>query len=45
MATSDRQCQHGRRVLELGTQDALLAQNKILTRQIKKLTKQITNLP
>jgi len=32
-------------VLDLSTTDAILAQNKILTKQIKALTKQMSKLP
>ena len=51
MASSDQQVQQGRLqvqkrgMLELGSQDALLAQNKIITQQIEALTQQMAKLP
>lgn len=51
MATSDHQSQHNRGptarrgILELGAQDAVLAQNKLLTQQMEELAKQMANLP
>jgi len=51
LATTEYQAQHGRQshqkrgLLELNTADALLAQNKILTQQIKQLTAQMDKLP
>src|SRR3954466_3842810 len=52
MALNDRQSQHDRSpsqrkpgVLELNTNDAILAQNKILSQQVELLTKQMSKLP
>ena len=51
MASSDQQVQQGRLqaqkrgILELGSQDAILAQNKIMTQQIEALTQQMAKLP
>src|SRR3954470_5566039 len=52
MALNDLQTQHNRSssqrkpgVLELNTNDAILAQNKILSQQVELLTKQMSNLP
>jgi len=51
LASTDHQAQHNRqtvqrkRVLDLSTTDAILAQNKILTQQIEALTKQMSKLP
>ncbi|XP_058774726.1 uncharacterized protein LOC131648998 [Vicia villosa] len=52
MALTDHQVQHNRgaiqkklRVLELGTNDAILAQNKLLTQTVEELTKQQSKLP
>jgi len=51
LASTNYQAQHDRhtmqkkRVLDLSISDAILAQNKILTQQIKALTKQMSRLP
>ncbi|XP_058761738.1 uncharacterized protein LOC131635147 [Vicia villosa] len=52
MALNDRQNQHDRipsqrksGVLELNTNDAILAQNKLLSQQVELLTHQMTKLP
>ncbi|XP_058784897.1 uncharacterized protein LOC131659769 [Vicia villosa] len=52
MALNDLQTQHDRSpsqrkpgVLELNTNDAILAQNKILSQQVELLTKQMSKLP
>nr|KYP72467.1 hypothetical protein KK1_005056 [Cajanus cajan] len=51
MASTDLRSQHGRGqaqrrgVLELSTQDALLAQHKLLTQQIESLNQQMAKLP
>ena len=51
LATTDYEAQHDkqghqkRRLLELNTADALLAQNKILTQQLEQLTTQMAKLP
>ncbi|XP_058725956.1 uncharacterized protein LOC131597266 [Vicia villosa] len=52
MALTDHQVQHNRGtvqkkpgVLELGTNDAILAQNKLLTQTVEELTKQLSKLP
>jgi hypothetical protein len=52
MALNDRQSQHDRspsqrkpRVLELNTNDAILAQNKLLSQQVELLTQQMSKLP
>ncbi|XP_058753783.1 uncharacterized protein LOC131626967 [Vicia villosa] len=52
MALNDRQSQHDRSpsqrkpgVLELNTNDAILAQNKRLSQQVELLTQQMTKLP
>ncbi|XP_058726087.1 uncharacterized protein LOC131597403 [Vicia villosa] len=52
MALNDRQSQHDRSpsqrkpgVLELNTNDAILAQNKLLSHQVELLTQQMTKLP
>ncbi|XP_058733282.1 uncharacterized protein LOC131604883 [Vicia villosa] len=52
MALNDRQSQHDRSpsqrkpgVLELNTNDAIVAQNKLLSHQVELLTQQITKLP
>ncbi|XP_020231419.1 uncharacterized protein LOC109811976 [Cajanus cajan] len=51
MASTDFRSQHGRSsshkrgVLELSTQDAVLAQNKILSQQIEALNQQMAKLP
>ena len=52
MARNDHKVQHDRSnvqrkpgVLELGTNDAILAQNKLLSQQVEELTKQMARLP
>ena len=52
MALNDRQSQHDRSpsqrkpgVLELNTNDAILAQNKLLSQQVELLTQQMAKLP
>ena len=52
MALNDHQGQHNRNVsqkkpgmLELGTSDAILAQNKLLSQQVELLTQQMSKLP
>jgi len=51
IAASDYQSHHDRAqilrkgIMELDTQNAILAQNKLLTKQIEALTKQIGKLP
>ncbi|XP_019414596.1 PREDICTED: uncharacterized protein LOC109326362 [Lupinus angustifolius] len=51
LSSTNRQAQHNRRsvqkrgVLDLNTSYAILAQNKILTKQIEALTKQMSKLP
>src|SRR4051812_29164474 len=52
MARNDHQVQHNRGVvpkkpglIELGTNDAILAQNKLLSQQVEELTKQMARLP
>ncbi|XP_058726409.1 uncharacterized protein LOC131597750 [Vicia villosa] len=52
MTLKDRQSQHDRSpsqrkvgVLELNTNDAILAQNKLLSQQVELLTQQMTKLP
>ncbi|XP_058727136.1 uncharacterized protein LOC131598568 [Vicia villosa] len=52
MALTDHQVQHNRGtvqkkagILELGTNDAILAQNKLLTQTVEELTKQLSKLP
>ncbi|XP_058722371.1 uncharacterized protein LOC131594295 [Vicia villosa] len=52
MARNDHQVQHNRGVvqkkpglIELGTNDAILAQNKLLSQQVEELTKQMASLP
>nr|KYP44106.1 hypothetical protein KK1_034422 [Cajanus cajan] len=51
LASSDHQAEHGRHqshkrgVLDLSTNDAILAQNKLLSQQIEALTKQMAKIP
>lgn len=52
MALNDHQENHNRNpsqrkaeIFELGTNDALLAHNKILTQQVEELTKKMKELP
>nr|KYP32894.1 hypothetical protein KK1_046308 [Cajanus cajan]KYP32897.1 hypothetical protein KK1_046311 [Cajanus cajan] len=51
LASSDYQAEHGRHqshkrgVLDLSTNDAILAQNKLLSQQIEALTKQMAKIP
>ncbi|XP_020224161.1 uncharacterized protein LOC109806192 [Cajanus cajan] len=51
LASSDHQAEHGRHqshkrgVLDLSTSDAIRAQNKLLSQQIKTLTKQMAKIP
>jgi len=51
LASTNYQAQHyqssvqKKRMLELNTQDAILAQNKLLTQQVEALTKQMAKLP
>ena len=45
LAQHNRQLVQKKRVLDLTTQDAILAQNKILTQQIEALTKKMAKLP
>lgn len=52
MALTDHQVQYNRgtaqkkpEMLELGTNDAILAQNKLLTQTVEELTKQLSKLP
>ncbi|XP_058726128.1 uncharacterized protein LOC131597447 [Vicia villosa] len=52
MALTDHQVQHNRGtvqkkagILELGTNDAILAQNKLLTQTVEELIKQLSKLP
>jgi len=51
LASTDYQAQHDRSsvqkkgILELNTQDAILAQNKLLTQQVEALAKQMAKLP
>ena len=52
MVRNDHKVQHDRsnvqrkpRMLELGTNDAILAQNKLLSQQVEELTKQMARLP
>ena len=52
MALNDHQGQHNQSVsqkklgmLELGTNDAILAQNKLLSQQVELLTQQMSKLP
>ncbi|XP_020238291.1 uncharacterized protein LOC109817457 [Cajanus cajan] len=51
LASSDHQAKHGRHqshkrgVLDLSTNDAILAQNKLLSQQIEALTKQMAKVP
>ena len=50
LASTDYQAQHDKQVvqkkgmLDLSTSDALLTQNKILTQQMKAITKQLSKL-
>jgi len=52
MALNDRQINHSRNspqkksgLLELGSNDALLAENKILTQQLEEVKKEVKDLP
>ncbi|XP_058725541.1 uncharacterized protein LOC131596820 [Vicia villosa] len=52
MARNDHQVQHNRgvvqkkpRLIELGTNDVILAKNKLLSQQVEELTKQMARLP
>ncbi|XP_020208580.1 uncharacterized protein LOC109793528 [Cajanus cajan] len=51
LASSDHQAEHGRHkshkrgVLDLSTNDVILAQNKMLSQQIEALTKQMAKIP
>jgi len=51
LASTDYQAQHDRSsvqkkgILELNTQDTILAQNKLLTQQVEALAKQMAKLP
>lgn len=52
MTINDHQVQHNRGlsqkkvgIIELGTNDAILAHNKLLTQTIEELTKQMLKLP
>uniref|UniRef100_A0A151UHG2 Retrotransposon gag domain-containing protein n=1 Tax=Cajanus cajan TaxID=3821 RepID=A0A151UHG2_CAJCA len=42
---AERESRQKRGILELGSQDALLAQNKLLSQQIEALTKQVARIP
>nr|KYP43848.1 hypothetical protein KK1_034667 [Cajanus cajan] len=42
---TERESRQKRGILELGSQDALLAQNKLLSQQIEALTKQLARIP
>ncbi|XP_020208550.1 uncharacterized protein LOC109793496 [Cajanus cajan] len=51
LASSDHQAEHGRHqshkrgIMDLSTNDAILAQNKLLSQQIEALTKQMAKIP
>ncbi|XP_020203779.1 uncharacterized protein LOC109789275 [Cajanus cajan] len=42
---AEKESRQKRGILELGSQDALLAQNKLLSQQIEALTKQVARIP